>query len=131
MSPETIIENIQNIRRFAEQGNREPPNFAFISGIYDKNVFYLPELARLGASLNIKLFHFWGLWKHTDVQGATNANSLDELPLDGHGRALDCIEETFSFLDNVAIPYHVSGDFLNVFRNSVKSRPTIPCDIAS
>jgi hypothetical protein len=131
VSTETIIENIQSIRRFVEQRNRKPPNFAFISGIYDKNVFYLPELARLGASLNIKLFHFWGLWKHTHVEGAINANSLDELPLEDQGRSLDCIDTTFSFLDNVGISYYVSGDFIDVFRNKLESRSKIPSDMAS
>ena len=72
VTPDMIAGNILRIRMAAMRTGREPPQFNFIAGIYDKNVFQLPDLARFAHSLGIKAIHFWNLWKMNDIDGAVN-----------------------------------------------------------
>jgi MoaA/NifB/PqqE/SkfB family radical SAM enzyme len=122
VTPDDIAGNILRIRSAALRLNKPSPQFNFISGIYDKNVFQLPDLVRFAATLGISSFHFWGLWKHRDIKGATNVYTIDELPDADQPRALECIDEAFDLLKTYGIPYHVSGDFVEVFRKKVRSQ---------
>lgn len=122
VSLDTIVDNIKALQSYTAGHNIVGPELAFISGIYDKNVFDLPGLARLAVHLDIKEVFFWALWKHGDIEGAVNVNALDNLPTQEQERALASIEATLEILRRGGIRYEIPGDFVKVFGAGVAAR---------
>jgi MoaA/NifB/PqqE/SkfB family radical SAM enzyme len=117
---DTITGNILRVRIAAMRLRRKAPDLLISAGIYDKNVFALPNLARLAVALSATEVGFWNLVTYADIEGAVNVRSINEMPLDQQRQALDAIDETIAILDNGGLRYDFAGNFVETLRDSVQ-----------
>jgi len=115
-----ITGNILRVRIAAMRLRRKPPDLMLSSGIYDKNVFTLPNLARLAVAISAAEVGFWNLVQYAEIQGAVNVRSINEMSVDQQRQALDAIDETIAILDNGGIRYFFAGNFVETLRNSLQ-----------
>ena len=116
-----ILQNIYNIRAKSIKLGVEPPKFIFSAGIYDRNVFKLPDFAYWAAALKIDAIQFWNFLKYPDIEKGTNVYPISSLSNEEKKAALQALDEGIAILEKNKISYAIAGDFIEVFRREVNS----------
>lgn len=76
----SIVSNITRIRIRALALGNPPPEFDILSGIFDKNVDCIEDLARFAVTLQFTGITFWRLLKYPDVGDIGDVKPIDQLP---------------------------------------------------
>ena len=93
-----ILANMFRIRAKALADGRKKPDFIFLSGVYDKNVTKLDELAWFAVACDVKEISFWKLLKYPDVPQAQNVQPIYQLKKEQFLRAFDTLKRTEEIL---------------------------------
>jgi MoaA/NifB/PqqE/SkfB family radical SAM enzyme len=109
-----IVTNINRIRAAALDS---PPNFDFLSGLYDKNSLQLEAFARFAIALGIRSMNFWQMSKYDYDSAAIPEQDrplpLDELPEERLRPCLEAVARGFEILRKYAVPIYVHGDHIS------------------
>src|ERR1700733_13695975 len=89
----TIVMNIVNVRATAMRLGVAAPRFQVNAGIYDRNVFGLPDLARFCIALKIESLSFWSLLVHSVFAEDAKCNTVENLSPPELRRAIAAIDE--------------------------------------
>jgi len=104
-----ILTNMFRIRAKALADGRKAPDFIFLSGVYDKNVTKLDELAWFAVACDVKEISFWKLLKYPDVEQAQNVQPIYQLDKEQFLRAFDTLKRTEEILTTHGIKAVFTG----------------------
>jgi MoaA/NifB/PqqE/SkfB family radical SAM enzyme len=116
-----ICLNILRLRAIMIKVGRKTPSISLSCVVSDKNIVNLKEYVAFGKALGVNHFNFCNLTKYPDVQGALNVNHITEMPVDLLEKAQESLNETFKFLKDSNIEYHVQQGLLDTLEQKIKS----------
>lgn len=111
-----ILVNITKIRASAMAEGRTPPDFIFLSGIYDKNVIRLSQFAWFAVACGVKEISFWKLIKRPDIPGVENVHPLTSLDREELLQAYDNMQHTKQILTDNGLRAVFTGGIMEEVR---------------
>ena len=116
-----IVANIAFVRSMALKLHRQPPRFAFLCGLYDKNTLEWENFARFTVAMGVTSVGLWSLTKHAgmDVPEYAQVRPLDDLA-DGELRPrVVSIRRGLEFLRRHGVSVSIQGGFFEALERRV------------
>lgn len=112
VSLDTIVSNIVQVRMRALELGLPSPIFDILSGVFDKNVLSLPQLARFAIVENISGITFWKLVKYPNIGVDGDVIPLANMPKSKLIEALAEIDRAKNILLSHGKNVHFTGNFV-------------------
>jgi MoaA/NifB/PqqE/SkfB family radical SAM enzyme len=119
----TMVTNIVNVRATALRLGVAPPRFQINSGIYDRNVFGLADLARFCVALRVESVSFWSLVVHSVFAKDVRCDTVESLTPPELCRAVAVIEEAIDVLGANGVECIIPGGFIDEIKAMAHRQP--------
>jgi len=117
---QTVIANLEKVKKAASQGSRMP-KISFSCVVSNMNVFALQALAAFGKDLGVGHFNFCNLTKFPDVENGIRILHITEMPIVLMLKARQSILDTCLFLEQSGIEYDIQAGLLDSLNEHIES----------
>ena len=96
------------------------PRFVFFSGVFDKNVFTLPDLAELAIKYDVSRVVFWNYVQYDEIKDGLAVEVLTSLPKSKLEKAIDSLQKTREILEAQQIECVFAADFIDILQRRLQ-----------
>lgn len=120
-----IVKNIDSIRQRAAELNTQGPKMDILSGVFDKNVLFLPQLAQFAVDKKFTGITFWKLLKYPNINVEGDVLPIDQLNTDEIVNSLNKVDEAKNILVKNGLSCHFTSNFIEEIRKNFSDFVTL------